>query len=114
MNVRMKLARELAKNKDLPAYEKARQLNRLTADVRQDYDRQISAIRKRISARRISVTGAMMRTLVGVVTGRRFDHSARAAVIARLRVRLAEVHASKFAAMAELKLLKATTILAPR
>src|SRR5689334_1675890 len=109
MNVRMKLARELAKNKDLSAQDKARQLNRLTADVRQDYDRQIVAIRNRISARRISVIGATWQTLVGVVTGRRFSRSARAAVIARLRMRLAEVHASKFAALAELKLLKATT-----
>jgi hypothetical protein len=106
MNAKMTLARALARNTDLAAPEKRRQLNQLTADVRRDYDDEIGRIRRDIAALGMTGTSAAWRTLVGVVTGVPFSRADGAASIARLRVQLAEKHTAKFAAMAELKILK--------
>jgi Asp/Glu/hydantoin racemase len=107
MNTKIALARTLIRNTDLPVAARRQQLNQLTADVRREYDQHISAIRAEIAALGITAAGAIWQTIVGVVTGVPFRRATSAAAIAKLRVQLAEVHTAKFAALAELKILKA-------
>ncbi len=106
MNAKMTLARALARNTDVAAPEKRQGLNQLTADVRREYDEEISRIRREIAALGMTGAGAAWRTLVGLMTGVPFRRSEGAASIAKLRVQLAEKHTAKFAALAELKILK--------
>jgi hypothetical protein len=107
MNTKMALARALVRNSDFPVPERRRQLNQLTADVRRAYAQQIAGIRSEIAALGITEAGAVWQGIVGVVTGVPFRRATNVAAIAKLRVRLAEAHTAKFAAMAELNILKA-------
>jgi hypothetical protein len=106
MNTKIALARALARNTDLAAPERRQRLHQLTADVRRDYDAEIGGIRSEIAALGMTGAGAAWRTLVGLMTGVPFRRSEGAASIAKLRVQLAEKHTAKFAALAELKILK--------
>lgn len=82
-------------------------MNQLTADVRYDYDQEILRIRSDISAIGMSAPHVMWRAVLRVLVRTAPGEATGAAAIAKLRVQLAEVHAAKFAALAELKLLKA-------
>ncbi len=107
MNRKLAAARALVRNSALSGPERRHHLSQLTVDVRHDYNQQISQIRSDIAAIGMSaahVAGrAIMKFLVRAPTG----GATGAAAIAKLRVKLAEVHTAKFAALAELKLLKA-------
>ncbi len=106
MNARIAQARELIRNKKLSVTERRRQLIQITADVRRDYDRQIAGIRAEIAALGTTATGLLWQRIVSIVARTPFRQSANVAEITRLRVRLAEAHTAKFAALAELKILK--------
>ena len=105
MNPKLAVARALVRNPAVPIAERRRQLNQLTADMRYEYDQQISQIRAEIAAIGMSAARVMWRTVVGFVA-RTPSGDSGAAAVAKLRVQLAEAHTSKFAALAELKLLK--------
>jgi hypothetical protein len=75
--------------------------------MRQDYDREISRIRAEIAGLGMGTVSMTWHTLVGAVTRTPFSRAKRAEAVAKLRVQLAEAHAAKFAALAELKILKA-------
>lgn len=106
MKTKMAMARALAGDTDLAATEKRQRLSQLTADVRREYDDEISRIRREIAALGMTAAGAAWRTLVGLTTGVPFRRSEGAASIAKLRVQLAEKHTAKFAALAELKIIR--------
>lgn len=106
MNQKLAAARALVRNSALPLPERRRHLNQLTVDVRHDYDRQISQIRSDIAAIGMSVAHVFWRAVVKFLTRAPTGGTTGAAAIAKLRVKLAEVHTAKFAALAELKLLK--------
>lgn len=109
MNTRIALARALAGNTNLPVAERRRQLTQITADVRRDYDQQIAEIRAEIAALGTTATGRAWGRIVSTVTGAPLGRSADVLAIAKLRVRIAEAHAAKFAALAEMKVLKTLT-----
>ena len=50
MNPKLAVARALVRNPAVPIAERRRQLNQLTADIRYEYDQQISQIRSDIAA----------------------------------------------------------------
>lgn len=107
MNTKMESARAVVRNTDLPTPERRKRLNQLTAGIRQEYDHEIFRIRAEIAALGMSTASAAWQTLAGLVTGVPFSRTKGVASIAKLRVRLAETHTAKFAAVAELKVLKA-------
>ena len=107
MNPKLAVARSLVRNTAVAAPDRRRQLNQLTADVRRDYDQQISQIRSDIAAIGMSVAHVVWRAVVRTVARTPPSEPTGAAAIARLRVQLAEAHTAKFAALAELKLLRA-------
>ncbi|MFM9848887.1 MAG: hypothetical protein ACKVP3_17185 [Hyphomicrobiaceae bacterium] len=107
MNRKLAAARALVRNSALPLPERRRQLNQLTVDVRHDYDQQISQIRSNIAAIGMSTAHVVWRAVVNFLTRAPTGGTTGAAAIAKLRVKLAELHTAKFAALAELKLLKA-------
>ena len=104
MNPKLAVARALVRNTAVAVPERRRQLNQLTADIRYEYDQQISQIRAEIAG--MSAARVMWRAVVGFVA-RTPSGVSGAAAVAKLRVQLAEAHTAKFAALAELKLLKA-------
>ena len=106
MNPKLAAARALVRNTAVAVPERRRQLNQLTADIRNEYDQQISQIRSDIAAIGMSATRVMWRAVVGFVAHTP-NGSSGAATVAKLRIQLAEAHTAKFAALAELKLLKA-------
>ena len=106
MNRKLAAARALVRNSALPLPERRRQLNQLTVDVRHGYDQQISQIRSDIAAVGMSPAHVAWRALVQFLMRAPTGGTTGAAAIAKLRVKLAEVHTAKFAALAELKLLK--------
>ena len=105
MNPKLAVARALVRNTAVAVPERRRQLNQLTADIRYEYDQQISQIRAEIAG--MSAARVMWRAVVGFVARIPPNGASGAAAVAKLRVQLAEAHTSKFAALAELKLLKA-------
>ena len=107
MNPKLAAARALVRNTSVPVSERRRQLNQLTADVRYDYDQQISQIRSDIAAIGMSAAHVMCRAIMKFIVRAPTGGATGAAAIAKLRVRLAEAHTAKFAALAELQLLKA-------
>jgi hypothetical protein len=107
MNPKLAVARALVGNAAVAVPVRRRQLSQLTADVRYDYDQQISQIRSDIAAIGMSAAHVMWRAVLRAVARTPTSGATGAAAIARLRVQLAEVHAAKFAALAELKVLKA-------
>ncbi len=106
MNAKLAVARSLVRNTAVAAPDRRRQLNQLTADVRRDYDQQISQIRSDIAAIGMSAAHVVWRAVVRTVA-RTPSEPTGAPAIAKLRVQLAEAHTAKFAALAELKLLRA-------
>ena len=104
MNPKLAVARALVRDTAVAVPERRRQLNQLTADIRYEYDLQISQIRAEIAG--MSAARVMWRAVVGFVA-RTPSGASGAAAVAKLRVQLAEAHTAKFAALAELKLLKA-------
>ena len=106
MNPKLAVARALVRDTAVAVPERRRQLNQLTADIRYEYDLQISQIRAEIAAIGMSAARVMWRAVVGFVA-RTPSGASGAAAVAKLRVQLAEAHTAKFAALAELKLLKA-------
>ena len=106
MATRIALARALVRNTNLSVMERRRQLTQITADVRRDYDQQIARIRSEIAELGTTAAVLVWQTIVGVVTRVPFKRSTNVAAIAKLRIQLAEAHTAKFAAMAELKILK--------
>ena len=106
MSPKLAVARALVRNPAVAVPERRRQLSHLTADVRYEYDQQISQIRAEIAAIGMSAVRVMWRAVVGFLA-RTPSGDSGAAAVAKLRVQLAEAHTSKFAALAELKLLKA-------
>lgn len=106
MNTKIALARALARDANLSVAERRRQLTQMTADVRRDYDQQIAGIRAEIAALGTTAAGRAWERIVSIATGAAFGGSANVAAIAKLRVQLAEAHTAKFAALAELKILK--------
>lgn len=107
MNKKIALARALVRNTDLSVPERRRQLSQLTARIRQEYDQEIFRIRTEIAALGMTTASAAWQTLVGFVTRVPFSRAKGAASIAKLRVQLAEAHTAKFAALAELQILRA-------
>lgn len=107
MNPKLAVARSLVRNTAMAVPDRRRQLNELTADVRRDYDQQISQIRSDIAAIGMSAAHVLWRAVVRTVARTPPSELTAAAAIAKLRVQLAEAHTAKFAALAELKLLKA-------
>lgn len=107
MNPKLAVARSLVGNTAVAVPDRRRQLNQLTADVRYDYDQQIAYIRSDIAAISMSAAHAMWRAALRVVMRTPGSEARGATAVAKLRVRLAEAHTAKFAALAELKLLKA-------
>ena len=107
MNTKVALARALVRNTDLPVQERRQRLNQLTADVRQDSNKEITRLRTEITALRTTGIRALWQTVVGVVTRVPFSRTTGLAAIANLRIQLAEAHTARFAALAELKILKA-------
>lgn len=107
MNPKLAMARSLVRNTAVAVPDRRRQLNQLTADVRHDYDEQISQIRSDIAAIGMSATHVAWRAFLRAVVREPTSGPTGAAAIAKLRVQLAEAHTAKFAALAELKLLKA-------
>ena len=103
----MNPARSLVRNTAVAAPDRRRQLNQLTADVRRDYDQQISQVRSDIAAIGMSAAHVVWRAVVRTLARTPPSKHTEAAAIAKLRVELAEAHTAKFAALAELKLLKA-------
>jgi hypothetical protein len=98
------LARSLVGNAAVAVPERRRQLKQITADVRYDYDQQISRIRSDIAAIGMSIFHVTWRAVLRFAAR---TPSTGAAAVAKLRVQLAEAHAAKFAALAELKDLRA-------
>lgn len=109
METKIALARALARNVDLPVLERRERLNQLTADIRREYDDEIRRIRGEIAALGVTGASAAWRTLMGLVTRVPFSRAESVASIAKLRIQLAEKHAAKFAALAELKILRTVT-----
>jgi hypothetical protein len=107
MNPNLAVARALVGNTAVAVPDRRRQLNQLTADVRYDYDQQIANIRSDIAAIGMSAAHLLWRSALRVVMRTPASEGTGAATIAKLRIQLAEAHAAKFAALAELKLLKA-------
>ncbi len=107
MNPKLAVARSLVRNTAVAVPDRRRQLNELTADIRHDYDRQISQIRSNIGAIGMSAAHVAWRAILTAVARQPASGPTGAAAIAKLRVQLAEAHTAKFAALAELKLLKA-------
>jgi len=107
MNPKLALARSLVRNTAMAVPDRRRQLNQLTADVRHDYDEQISQIRSDIAAIGMSAAHVAWRAFLRAAVRKSPSGPTGAAAIAKLRVQLAEAHTAKFAALAELKLLKA-------
>jgi hypothetical protein len=107
MNPKLAVARSLVRNTAVAVPDRRRQLNQLTAAVRYDYDQQISQIRSDIAAIGMSAAHVVWRAVLRLVVRTPPSSATAAAAIAKLRVQLAEVHTAKFAALAELKLLKA-------
>ena len=107
MNPKVALARSLVRNTVVAVPDRRRQLNQLTAAVRRDYDEQISQIRSDIAAIGMSAAHVAWRAVLRAVVRKPSVVPTGAAAIAKLRVQLAEAHTAKFAALAELKLLKA-------
>ena len=81
-------------------------MTQITADVRRGYDQQIAGVRTEIAAFGIGAAGVLWKSIVGVVNRVPFRRSSNVVAIAKLRVQLAEAHTAKFAALAELKILK--------
>ena len=106
MNPKLEVARALVRDTAVAVPDRRRQLNQLTADIRYQYDQQISQIRAEIAAIGMSAARVMWRAVVAFVA-RTPSGASGAAAVAKLRVQLAEAHTAKFAALAELKLLKA-------
>lgn len=107
MNPKLAVARALVGNTAVAVPDRRRQLNQLTADVRYDYDQQIAYIRSDIAAIGMSAAHVMWRAALRLVMRTTASGATGATAIAKLRVQLAEAHTAKFAALAELKLLKA-------
>jgi hypothetical protein len=108
MSTKMTLARALARDPSVSVEEKRRRLARITADVRKDYDQRIADIRADITALGTTAAGRAWQTLVGLLAPRpSLRHEANLLSVAKLRAQLAETHTAKFAALAELKFLKA-------
>ena len=107
MNPKLAVARSLVRNTAMAVPDRRRQLNQLTADVRHDYDEQISQIRSDIAAIGMSAAHVAWRAFLRAAVRKSPSGPTGAAAIAKLRVQLAEAHTAKFAALAELKLLKA-------
>ena len=107
MNPKLAVARALVRNIAMAVPDRRRQLTQLTADVRRDYDEQISQIRSDIAAIGMSAAHVVWRAVVRTVARTPPSAPTGAAAIAKLRIQLAEAHTAKFAALAELKLLKA-------
>lgn len=101
MKTKLAVARSLVTN------TRRRQMNQLTADVRRHYDQQIYQIRSDIAAIGMSAAHVVWRAVLRAVARTPLGKPTGAAAIAKLRVQLAEAHTAKFAALAELKLLKA-------
>ncbi len=96
MNPKLATARSLVRNTAVAASDRRRQLNELTADVRQDYDQQISQIRSDIAAIGMSAAHVMWRAVLRTVAHTASSEPTGAAAIAKLRVQLAEAHTAKF------------------
>ena len=92
MNRKLAAARALVRNRALPVPERRRDLNQLTVEVRRDYDRQISQIRSDIAAIGMSAAHVAWRALVQFLMRAPTGGTTGAAAIAKLRVKLAEVH----------------------
>jgi hypothetical protein len=107
MNSKLAVARALVRNTAVAIPDRRRQLNQLTADVRYEYDQQITQIRSDIAAIGMSAAHVIGRAALRVVMRTRSSGATGGAAIAKLRIQLAEAHTAKFAALAELKLLKA-------
>lgn len=106
MNAKLAVARALVGNTAVAVADRRNQLNRLTADVRYDYDQQIVRIRSDIAAIGMSAPNAVWTALLRVVARVPDSGATRATAIAKLRIQLAEAHTAKFAALAELKVLR--------
>jgi hypothetical protein len=107
MNPKLAMARSLVRNTTVTVPDRRRQLNQLTADVRHDYDQQISQIRSDIAAIGMSAAHVAWRAFLRFVVRKPSNGPTGTEAIAKLRVQLAEAHTAKFAALAELKILKA-------
>ena len=107
MNPKLALARSIVRNTAVAVPERRRQLKQITADVRYDYDQQISHIRSDIAAIGMSIFHVTWRAVSRFAARTPTSGATGAAAIAKLRVQLAEVHTAKFAALAELKVLQA-------
>jgi hypothetical protein len=107
MNPKLALARSLVGNAAVAVPERRRQLKQITADVRYDYDQQISRIRSDIAAIGMSIFHVTWRAVLRFAARTPSTGATGAAAVAKLRVQLAEAHAAKFAALAELKVLRA-------
>src|SRR5688572_2799350 len=99
MNRKLAAARALVRHRALPVPERRRDLNQLIVEVRRDYDRQISQIRPDIAAIGMSAAHVVWRAVVKFLTRAPAGAATGAAAIAKLRVKLAEVHTAKFAAL---------------
>ena len=106
MNPKLAVARALVRNTAVAVPERRRQLNQLTADIRYEYDQQISQIRAEIAAIGMSAARVVWRAVVRFMTRIPPNGASGAAAVAKLRQR-AEAHTAKFVALAEQKLLKA-------
>jgi hypothetical protein len=106
MDARIAMARELVKSSSLTPPEKSTRLNQLTADGRREFDQRIAQIRVRIAGLGITAAGAIWRTIRGIVVQRPFNQAQNIREIAQLRIQLAEVHAAKFAMLAEMKIIR--------
>jgi hypothetical protein len=107
MNPKLALARSLVGNTAVAVPERRRQLKQITADVRYDYDQQISLIRSDIAAIGMSIFHVTWRAVLRFVARTPSSGATGTAAIAKLRVQLAEAHTAQVAALAELKVLKA-------
>jgi hypothetical protein len=107
MNPKLALARSLVRNTAVAVPERRRQLKQITADVRSDYDQQISHIRSDIATIGMSRFPVAWRAVLRFTARTPSGEATGAAAIAKLRIKLAEAHAAKFAALAELKVIQA-------
>jgi hypothetical protein len=107
MNPKLALARSLVRNTAVAVPERRRQLKQITADVRSDYDQQISHIRSDIATIGMSIFHVAWRAVLRFTARTPSGEATGAAAIAKLRIKLAEAHAAKFAALAELKVIQA-------
>ncbi len=92
MNPKLAVARALVRNTAVAVPERQRQLNQLTADIRYEYDQQISQIRAEIAAIGMSASRVMWRAVVGFMARTPPNGASGAESVAKLRVQLADAH----------------------